>query len=342
MPELRKDPIISRWVIISTERGKRPHDFVVEPEVVKGGFCPFCPGNEHTTPPEIMAYREPWTAPNTPGWKIRVVSNKFPALVTEGELDRRGEGMYDLMNGIGAHEVIIENPDHRATLSTLSIPAFADVLYAYRDRILDLSRDPRFRYILIFKNQGRAAGASLEHSHSQLIGLPIVPELVQEELSGSLSHYRLKERCVFCDMIRQELQERTRVVSENEFFVALCPFAPRSPFEIWILPKNHHSSYTDLSDPGFLKLAEIFSETLKRLDAALNRAPYNFILHTAPVRETQLDYYHWHFEIMPKLTLMAGFEWGSGFFINPTPPEDAARYLREIQLEAVAAQVAVS
>ncbi|AEB10234.1 galactose-1-phosphate uridylyltransferase [Desulfobacca acetoxidans] len=336
MPELRKDPIISRWVIISTERGKRPHDFVVEPEVTKGGFCPFCPGNEHTTPPEIMAYRPAGQPANSPGWTVRVVSNKFPALVIEGELDRRGEGMYDLMNGIGAHEVIIENPNHQATLSTLTIPQFADVLYAYRDRIRDLSRDPRFRYILIFKNSGRAAGASLEHSHSQLIGLPIVPELVQEELSGSLMHYRLKERCVFCDMIRQELQQGVRVVLENELFVAICPFAPRSPFEIWILPKKHHSSYIDMLDKEYLKLAELFSPVLRRLDVALNRAPYNFILHTAPVRETHMEHYHWHFEIMPKLTLMAGFEWGSGFFINPTPPEDAARYLREVQLEEAA------
>ena len=181
------------------------------------------------------------------------------------------------------------------------------------------------------QNQGRAAGASLEHSHSQLIGLPIVPELVLEELSGSLAHYRLKERCVFCDMIRQELRQGVRVVSENELFVAICPFAPRSPFEIWILPKRHHSSYVDLPDTSFPILAEIFSDTLKRLDTALNKAPYNFILHTSSVKETHLEYYHWHFEIMPKLTLMAGFEWGSGFFINPTPPEDAARYLREVQ-----------
>jgi UDPglucose--hexose-1-phosphate uridylyltransferase len=332
MPELRKDPIIARWVIISTERGKRPHDFVVEPEVTKGGFCPFCPGNEHTTPPEIMAYREPGTAPNTAGWRLRVVSNKFPALVIEGELDKRGDGLYDLMNGIGGHEVIIENPDHNSSLSDLTVNQFAEVLYAYRDRIIDLSKDKRFRYILIFKNQGRPAGASLEHSHSQLIGLPIVPELVQEELSGAKSHYRMKERCVYCDMIRQELNQKVRVVLENDLFVAICPFAPRSPFEIWVLPKTHHSSYINLPDESFQMLAEIFSETLKRLDKALNRAPYNFILHTAPVREEKLEHFHWHFEIMPKLTLMAGFEWGSGFFINPTPPEDAAHYLRQVTI----------
>jgi UDPglucose--hexose-1-phosphate uridylyltransferase len=332
MPELRKDPIIGRWVIIATERGKRPHDFVIEEEMVKGGFCPFCPGNEHTTPPEIFAMREPGTGPNTPGWHLRVVNNKFPALVLQGEPDRAGEGMFDKMNGIGTHEVIIENPDHQVTLASISVDGFVDVLTAYRQRIKTLAQDPRFRYVLIFKNQGRAAGASLEHSHSQLIGLPIVPELVMEELNGSKFYYNWKERCVFCDMIRQEIQQQKRLVLENDEFVALCPFAPRSPFEVWILPKTHCSSFVDLRDESYRLLAEIFSETLKRLEKSLGKAPYNFILHTAPIREPEIPYYHWHFEIMPKLTLMAGFEWGSGFFINPTPPEDAAQYLKEVQL----------
>jgi UDPglucose--hexose-1-phosphate uridylyltransferase len=333
MPELRKDPIIGRWVIIASERGKRPHDFVVEPEVVKGGFCPFDPGNEHTTPPEILAYREPGSAPNSPGWLLRVVNNKFPALATEGQLDRQGEGMFDKMNGVGSHEVIIESPDHHAILTTIPLEAFARMLTAYRERIVGLSQDPRFKYVLVFKNQGRAAGASLEHSHSQLIALPIVPELVQEELSGSKFYYNYKERCVFCDLIRQELQQQARIVVENEEFLSICPFAPRSPFEMWILPKTHYSSYVDLKEESFQLLAEVFSSSLKRLEKALGKVPYNFILHTAPIGEPELNYYHWHFEIVPKLTLIAGFEWGSGFYINPTPPEDAAQYLREIKLE---------
>ncbi len=332
MPELRKDPIIGRWVIISTERGKRPHDFVIEEEVTKGGFCPFCPGNEHTTPPEIFAYREPGTDPNSPGWRLRVVNNKFPALVMGGEPDRQGEGMFDKMNGIGSHEVIIESPDHTLTLASIPVNGFVDVLMAYGERIHTLAQDPRFRYVLIFKNQGRAAGASLEHSHSQLIALPIVPELVMEELNGSKFYYNWKERCVFCDMIRQEIQQQVRVVLENQEFVAVCPFAPRSPFEVWILPKRHFSSYVGLSSESYQFLAEIFSQTLKRLEKSLGKAPYNFILHTAPIGEPNLPHFHWHFEIMPKLTLMAGFEWGSGFFINPTPPEDAAQYLRDVQL----------
>ena len=225
----------------------------------------------------------------------------------------------------------IELSSTSTVCSLLRGPGFR-VLTAYRDRIVSLSEDPRFKYVLIFKNQGRSAGASLEHSHSQLIGLPIVPELVQEELSGGKFYYNYKERCVFCDMIRQELQQQVRVVLQNQEFLAICPFAPRSPFEIWILPKHHYSSYVDLGEGSFPRLAELFSETLKRLEAALGKVPYNFILHTSPIRESQLSYYHWHFEIVPKLTLIAGFEWGSGFYINPTPPEDAAKYLRELTL----------
>jgi UDPglucose--hexose-1-phosphate uridylyltransferase len=334
MPELRKDPILGRWVIISSERGKRPSDFTLpEDRRKEGGFCPFDTGNEYTTPPEILAYRDNGTAANKPGWKLRVVPNKFPALQIEGALDRVGEGMFDKMNGIGAHEVIIETPDHEATLATMSPKAVEDVLWAYRDRIMDLKRDLRFRYVLIFKNHGITAGATLEHSHSQLIALPIVPKRVREEVDGSLTYFRYKERCIFCDIVRQELDAGIRIVGENSEFVALSPFAPRFPFETWILPKKHDSSFEDSSPKQFVALATMLQETLRRLDVVLENPAYNYILHTSPFREEDNEYYHWHIELMPKLTKVAGFEWGSGFFINPTPPEEAARFLREARIE---------
>lgn len=332
MPELRKDPIIGRWVIISTDRGKRPHEFVVTQPVIKKGFCPFCEGNEKSTPPEILAYRAKGGKPDTPGWRIRVVSNKFPALKVEGELGREGDGVYDKMNGIGAHEVIIESPDHNATLSTISTQQFEEVLWAYRDRIIDLKRDTRLRYILIFKNHGEAAGASLEHSHSQLIALPIVPKRVAEELDGSLEYFNYKERCVICDIIRQELMQEVRLVTENEDFVAVTPYAPKAPFEVWLLPKVHESSFENVQKHHFESLSRLFSEVLRRMDKVLNYPPYNFILHTTPLRNGNVQHYHWHFEIMPKLAKTAGFEWGSGFYINPTPPEDAAGFLREAKV----------
>ncbi len=332
MPELRKDPIVGRWVIISTERGKRPSEFEFVKPPSKSGFCPFCPGNEGKTPSEVLAYRKSGGGPNTPGWHIRVVPNKYPALTVEGEINREGDGVYDKMNGVGAHEVIIETPEHKDTLSALPPNVFEEVLWAYRDRIIDLKKDGRLRYILIFKNHGEAAGATLEHSHSQLIALPIIPKRVAEELDGALEYYNFKERCIYCDIVRQEIMQGTRVVTENRDFIAVTPYAPKSPFEIWVLPKSHESSFENCQKHHYESLSLLFSDVLRRMDKVLNYPPYNFILHASPIKNGAVQYYHWHFEIMPKLTKVAGFEWGSGFYINPTTPEEAARFLRDAKV----------
>jgi len=333
MPELRKDPILGRWIIISKERSRRPTDFVVETSQSKGGFCPLCPGNENTTPHEVLVYGRHSNAPsNAPGWVLRVVPNKFPALVIEGDLDKEGSGLYDRMNGIGAHEVIVETPNHDESFTSLPPDRMAMVFRAYRDRLTDLGRDPRFQYVMVFKNSGRAAGASLEHSHSQLVALPILPRMIVSELDGSLSYFKYKERCIYCDIIRQEIKEDSRVVCQNDEFITIVPFAPRSPLEMWILPKRHCSSYLAMAEPSYDALARIFSESMRRLDACIPNVPYNFVLHGAPLRSQPIEHFHWHFEIRPKLTTIAGFEWGSGFYINPLPPEEAATYLREAQL----------
>lgn len=331
MSELRKDPVLGRWVIISTERRRRPSDF--EPEIRRptGGFCPLCEGNEDKTPPEIIAFRNDGTPPNTPGWTLRVVPNKFPALRIEGDLGREGDGIYDKMNGIGAHEVVIETPRHTETLITLPLKAVENVLRAYRQRIVDLRRDRRFQYVLVFKNHGAAAGASLEHPHSQLIALPIVPKRVREEIEGAKNYFQYKDRCVFCDVIRQELQQKSRVVCENEFFVSITPFASSSPFETWILPKVHHPNFGFMESFPVREAAQVLQETLYRMDRVLDNPPYNYIIHSSPYPDVDRDYFHWHIEIIPKLTKMAGFEWGTGFFINPTPPEEAAEYMRGVK-----------
>lgn len=329
MPELRKDPIYGRWVIISTERSRRPSDFAPEERRPTGGFCPLCEGNEDRTPPEVLAFRDNGASPNSPGWSLRVVPNKFPALRIEGDLDREGEGIYDKMNGIGAHEVVIETPQHSETLSTLPLKGVENVLWAYRERMVDLRRDQRLRHVLVFKNYGSAAGASLEHSHSQIIALPIVPTRVREEIEGSKNYFLYKDRCVYCDIIRQELRQRSRVIAENSGFVSITPFASRFPFETWILPKTHQPSYELMEGSFYGQAAEILSDTLRRLRQVLDDPPYNYIIHTSSYPEQDRDYYHWHIEIMPKLTKVAGFEWGTGFYINPTPPEEAAEYLRE-------------
>lgn len=330
MPELRKDPVTGRWVIIATERAKRPSQYNKLIEERKGGFCPFCAGNEKSTPPEVLSYRPSSTPKDGEGWWLRVVPNKFPALQQEGVLKRSGHGMYDQMTGFGAHEVVIESPSHEQTFADLPEEQVQEIIWAFRDRTVELRKDPRMRYIMIFKNWGREAGASLEHPHAQIIGLPIVPKRVQEELGGSSKYFDYKERCVFCDMIRQEVEDNRRVVAENDSFIALMPFASRFPFETWVLPKEHTSFFNDIQKNQVVELSKIMKSLFVQMKSALDDPPYNFVIHTTPFDETgSVPYYHWHIEIIPKLTKVAGFEWGTGFYINPTPPEDAAKFLQE-------------
>ncbi|MBI3015621.1 MAG: galactose-1-phosphate uridylyltransferase [Candidatus Tectomicrobia bacterium] len=335
MPELRKDPILGRWVIISTERAARPKDFKIQAPAPQRGTCPFCPGNESMTPPEILAYRPPGSPPDTPGWTLRVIPNKFPALRIEGNLDRSGIGVYDRMNGVGAHEVIIETPRHDLNLSQASESTIRDVLWSYRERLVDLKKDPRLRYTLIFKNHGEAAGASLEHSHSQIIALPIIPQTVALELYGCKNFFDYHDRCIFCDILEQELEQESRIIENRPATAAFTPYASRFPFEVWIMPRKHLCGYEDATALDLEDLARTFSAVLRRLEKVLGSHPYNLIMHTAAFDDRYpqtCDYYHWHFEIMPTLTRVAGFEWGTGFFINPVLPEEAARYLREVSL----------
>ncbi len=208
----------------------------------------------------------------------------------------------------------------------------ADLLQAFVSRMHDLKRDIRLKYLMIFKNQGFRAGATMEHSHSQLIATPIVPKTIKEEMEGSLEYYKYKERCVFCDIIKQEIEDTRRLVAENDRFISIVPFAARFPFETWILPKNHVSSFEDSAASDLKLLAQTLKETLLRMNRSVNTPPYNLVLHTSPCDQPIIDYYHWHLEIMPRLTRVAGFERGTGFYINPTPPEEAAKFLREIKL----------
>ena len=289
MPDLRRDPIVGRWVIISTDRSGRPHDFAKAPSAqpISTGICPFCPGQERLTPKEIMAYRPQASEPNSPNWTVRVVPNKFPALQVEGDLGREGLGLYDRMNGIGAHEVIIETPNHKHGLADLPGKKIEDVFWAYRDRMLDLKKDVRFRYILIFKNHGAAAGATLEHTHSQLIALPIIPTIVQEALDGCRAHYQQKERCIYCDIVRQDLSAGDRIVAENTEFLCVTPFAPRFPFEMWILPKRHAAYFEESQKSQFEFLAPILSESLRRMEKCCPSRPTTLFSITLRSRKRQ-------------------------------------------------------
>ena len=329
MPELRRDPVIGRWVIISTERSRRPGGFSVHRETQGSVPCPFCAGNESKTPPEVMALAPRNRAANAPGWWVRVVPNKYPALQIEGDLHRTGEDLFDKMDGLGAHEVVIETEDHSRQLEDLDEGRIQDVIGAWRDRILDLKKDPRFEYILVFKNRGAAAGASLSHAHSQLIATPMVPIRVKQELRGAEEYFEQKGRCIFCEMLRVEMEKKDRVVEVNDDFAVITPFASRFPFEMWILPRVHASDFDKLSERQGKSLSRILKSVLGRLNNVLDMPPYNFIIHTAPLKANNATHYHWHIELMPKIVHTAGFEWGAGFYINPTPPEQAAQYLRE-------------
>jgi UDPglucose--hexose-1-phosphate uridylyltransferase len=336
MSELRKDPILGRWVIIATERAKRPMTPKSEVFVPGSGMCPFCAGQEQNTPFEILAYRDRNTRANEPGWRVRVVPNKFPALHVEGDLHKRGEGVYDKMHGIGAHEVIIECPFHEVSMANLSEENIREVLWVYRDRLVDLKKDPRLVFGMLFKNVGAAAGASLEHSHSQLIVTPIVPINVLEEMNGSLEFFDYRGRCIYCDMIHQELATEKRVVMDTPSFVSFAPFASRFPFETWILPKAHNSHYENIQKNEIEELGTLLKTVLMKLEVALDRPAYNYIVHTSPFDARELPHYHWHIEIIPRLTRVAGFEWGTGFYINPVSPEDAAQYLRDTEVDLTA------
>ncbi len=330
MSELRKDPVTGRWVIISTERRKRPTDFELTPVAYQpDDACPFCEGHEQMTPRELLAYRPHGTRANGPGWDLRVVPNQFPVLRVEGTLDRRGEGLFDRMNGIGAHEVVIETPRHEDTLATMGEAAVEQVLASFGARVADLKQDRRFRYIIIFKNHGSAAGARLDHSHSQLIALPIVPREVRDEVDGARAHFLARERCVFCDIVRQEVKDDRRVIAENADMVALAPYAPRFPFETWILPKRHQPLFEDAPRHEYASLARLLRDILRRMNRVLRLPPYNLLIHSAPISEAVGEFYHWHVEIIPKLTNVAGFEWATGFYLNPTAPEEAAQVLRD-------------
>ncbi len=345
MRELRHDPIQRRWVIFSTERSDRPieHNGLAVPDEPppSPATCAFCPGNEAQTPPEILTLRSP-DDPASVRWRVRVVPNKYPALQIEGDLARRGHGPYDRINGIGAHEVIVETPVHDLALAEQPTSQLALVLRAYRERLRDLMGDARFRYILIFKNEGAVAGASLYHSHSQLIATPVTPRTVAMELGAARDHFLLKERCIFCDLLDHELSDGRRIVCVDDDFVTYCPYAARFPYEMTLMPRRHAHDFS-MADDGLLeKLARHMREALSRMHTALDHPPYNFLLHTAPnTRSNTLrpGYWstlafdwHWHFEILPRLTSVAGFEWGTGFYINPTAPEDAATDLRGVTL----------
>lgn len=333
MSELRQDPATREWVIIADQRARRPHEYR-QPERLRdeaagsGEDCPFCPGNESKTPEALL------TLPGEGPWRVRVVSNLYPALTPDGDTARRTvDEHYIAMDGVGAHEVVIETPDHDRQLPLRSDEEVFELLSVYQQRYLALREDRRIKLIIIFKNYGLRAGTSLEHPHSQIVATPIEPAEVRRKYEIATDYYEDHGRCLYCDMVEWELAAGRRVVMETEGFVVLHPYASRSPFETVIMPRRHQTSFASVEEGALRELARVLRVTLVKIRGALGDPDYNYILHSPPVEDEQEEYYLWHIRIVPRLTTIAGFEMGSGMYINTALPEETARFIREFALD---------
>ncbi|MEM6822417.1 MAG: galactose-1-phosphate uridylyltransferase [Verrucomicrobiota bacterium] len=337
MPELRQDWLSGQWVVFSPERLRRPQQFSFgEAQESSPEGDPFAEGNEHYTPAEVYAVRSRGGQANGPGWSVRVVPNRYPALRVEGEMKRKAVGLFDQASGVGAHEVVIETPKSDKELAELSLNQISEVLETYRYRMLDLMKDQRLRHVSIFKNVGARAGASLRHAHSQIVALPLVPPEVERRLDVAEEHFQKKERNLFQDVLDFELGDENRIVLQNHDFVAFCPYASRFPFEVRVLPRHQHCHYFSSPDGALVQLAEILKKILLAYQIGLNRPAYNILYQTAPLpgRFTgkwplMESSYRWYVEIIPRIFGLAGFELSTQCAMNAVFPEEAARFLRE-------------
>jgi UDPglucose--hexose-1-phosphate uridylyltransferase len=335
MHELRKDPLLGRWVAV-LDQSKPPSDYILSPDGQNEKSCFFCAGRESELPADIMSIPKEHPDESAGNWWTRVVPHVSPVFQVEGDLGRRGDGMYDKMNSVGANEIIVESPYHSVKPEDMGLAQMARVLRTYRERMADLEKDPRLRYTLIYKNSGVSSGAVYSHPITHLVSTPVIPKRVKEELDGAKQYFAYKERCIFCDLIREELRFGSRIILETNNFVAFCPYASKFPFEFWILPKRHSCAYQEIRADELEDMALVLSSVLKRLQAIFAGVSFNYFIHSAPNRIPRKNHwhtlgedFHWHLEVMPRLLRTSGFEWGSGFYILPTSPEEAAKYLRE-------------
>lgn len=332
MPEFRQNMVSKEWVIIATERAKRPDQFLQKkgekaPLPPHREDCPFCTGNESKTPPSLL------TIETNGGWSLRVVPNKFAALQSHLTTQRKHEGRFLKADGFGIAEVIIETPAHNRTIATMDLEEVKNTVWAYKKRYLALAETGKIDLITIFRNYGERAGTSLEHPHSQIIATPIVPPHVRNPLYQSQLACDTYGDCIYCGMMEEEKRQQIRIVEETPYFLVLCPFASRSPFETRIYPKIHRSSFASITEEEMLEFAIVLQRTLKRLYSGLNDPDYNYIIRSAPIEDTDVKYHHWYLVIVPKLTTPAGFEIGTGIYINTTLPEQCAEFLRGVPIQ---------
>jgi UDPglucose--hexose-1-phosphate uridylyltransferase len=334
MSEIRQAPTTEEWVIMARERAKRPHDFVrqrAKPELTLfSPSCPFCPGNETETPPEVLLYQ----GKKAQGWRVRAFANQFAALRPEGSTVRREEeGFFLDMDGIGVHEVVVEIPVHNKPLALMEDSGVEDVLRAYQERHNALCRMSFVKLVIIFKNQGPSAGTSLEHPHSQLVATPVVPKHIRMKYEVAIRYYDNTGQCLYSDLVGHELRTGKRVVMETEKFVVFHPFASHQPFETWIVPRVHQACFGNASAEDLANLARVLRITLLKLYRGLNNPDFNYVIDTAPVGDENKNYFLWHLRIIPRLTEVAGFEIGSGININTALPEETAQFMREQKAE---------
>lgn len=325
MSEFRLNLITNEWVIMGGE--KSPKDFAVREKKKLPEFsesCPFCPGNEMHTPPEVYKIRD------DKGWRIRVVTNKYAVLSPEIEKIRKEEGLKKSVTGAGIHEVIIESPIHNHTTATMPVGELKDVLQTYKERFLTLYDDPRVEHVIIFKNQGYASGTKIQHPFSEIVGLPIFPLTTRNRMMRAINFFDNTGECIFCRTLRDELSEGKRIIHETEYFVSFIPFASLSPFHIWIFPKRHAGSFSTIKEKEMWDLAFNLKSTMAKLYYGLENPDFNYVLRSGKPSEENLEYLHWYISIVPRVAQASGFELGTGIYRNPLLPEVAAEFLRTV------------
>jgi len=330
MPQIRHNVATGEWVIIAPERAERPQDFTAAkrtPQEASPAYlaaCPFCPGNEHQTPPEVL--RLPRSGP----WQVRVVPNKFAALQREGGQEQRSEGVYRALAGVGWHEVVIETPRHNAPPALQSDEEVARTLTAFQMRGLEMARDPRVAHVLYVKNHGPGAGTSREHPHAQIVALPLVPPRIQARWEAARRYLDERGACPVCALWQSEAANGARIVAASARFVAFVPYAAFAPYYIWIVPQEHRADFCRASADELADLGALLRRVLRKIYLGLGDPAYNYVIQSASGGQFEGDHWHWYVEIIPRLVTWGGFELGSGAFINPTLPEDDARFLRGV------------
>lgn len=332
MSQLRKDPFGPGWVIISPERGIEPSDF--GSVNIKSSQSLLSPGNESFLGKELQALRPLGGSVNSPDWSVRVT--EMPgALLQDKAFAVSNMGPFSCAPSSGYQELVIEHPDANMTLERMPKDHLRNVLMIYRDRLAYLAKQPNIKHIQLSRNRGRMAGSSFDHPHAQVLALPVSNRWVAEEQMAADSYFEANKNCLFCDVMQAELAAKERIVSHSDYFMAITPYASKTPFETWIMPKNHSSSFTSLAANVMSDLAELLQSVISSLNSVLDHPPYNLMLHT--LKDEHDERYHWHIELLPRLTRQTGFDWSTGFYVNPTPPEDAARFLKEaLMMQGVA------